>query len=207
MAGTKILLLIAALGHLLCGYCDCLIIYVPGGRKFSLGQMSNNEKMQSTFSRMKLRSPLSSMLLGCIALLMCSCGYYALSDWMKQYAPTRSAIMLAASGLFLIPGAAHHVFCGAVEWFYIRLNMTEEARQACVDFFKKTLPAMYMCYSGLIVFCTILLVSVASGITSLPVWSCLFNGMLISAILLPLRIGGAGNWAGAFMFLGLLFLL
>ena len=31
--------------------------------------------------------------------------------------------------------------------------------------------------------------------------------MLIAAVLFPLRIGGAGNWAGAVMFLGLLFLI
>ena len=207
MTATHLLLLTAALGHLLCGYCDCLITYVPGGRKVSFAQLHDNEKMRSTFAKMELSSPLVSMLLGCIALLMCACGYYALSEWMEQYSHTRAVIMLAASALFLIPGAAHHVFCGVTEWFYIRMDMTEEARKACVEFFKKTLPTMYMCYLGLIVFSAVLLVTIASGITSLPIWSCIFNGVLISAVLLPLRIGGAGNWAGAIMFFGLLFLI
>ena len=33
MTTTKILFLIAVCGHLLCGYCDCLLIYA-GGEKF-----------------------------------------------------------------------------------------------------------------------------------------------------------------------------
>lgn len=48
---------------------------------------------------------------------------------------------------------------------------------------------------------------VVTGATALPAWACIFNVLLISSVLFPLRIGGAGNWAGAMMFLGLLFLI
>lgn len=34
MSRIQILFLIAIFGHLLCGYCDCLLTYVPGGGKF-----------------------------------------------------------------------------------------------------------------------------------------------------------------------------
>ena len=85
--------------------------------------------------------------------------------------------------------------------------MTEEAREAITEFFKKTSVTMIACYLGLIVYSVTLFVMVVTGATALPAWACVFNIMLIAAVLFPLRIGGAGNWAGAAMFLGLLFLI
>ena len=85
--------------------------------------------------------------------------------------------------------------------------MTEEAREAITDFFKKTSVTMIVCYLGLIIFSVTLFVMVVSGTTVLPRWACVFNILLIASILFPLRIGGAGNWAGAAMFLGLLLLI
>ena len=66
---------------------------------------------------------------------------------------------------------------------------------------------MFACYLGMILFSVTLFVMVVSGATALPVWACVFNILLAASVLFPLRIGGAGNWAGAVMFLGLFFLL
>ena len=206
MTTIKVLMIIAVLGHLLCGYCDCLLIYA-GGEKFSFRMMSDNEKMRSAFRKMPLRNPLLSMLLGCLAMCMYCGGYYALCVWMRQFSESAARIMLISAVIFLIPGTAHHVFCGAAEWFYIRLGMTEEAREAITDFFKKTSVTMIVCYLGLIIFSVTLFVMVISGATVLPRWACIFNILLIASVLFPPRIGGAGNWAGAAMFLGLLLLI
>ena len=206
MTVTKLLMLTAVLGHLLCGCCDCLLIFA-GGERFSFRAMSDNGKMRRVFSRMPIRNPLLSMLLGCLALCMCCGGYCALSVWMRQFSEPAGAAMLLSTVLFFIPGTAHHVFCGAAEWFYIRLGMTEEARAAVSDFFKKTSATMIVCYLGLIAFSTALFVTVVSGATSLPAWAAVFNVLLLAAVLFPLHVGGAVNWAGAVMFLGLLFLI
>ena len=106
----KILFLIAVFGHLLCGYCDCLLTYVPGGR-FDFNQMTDNEKMKAAFSKMPIKNPLLSMLLGCLALLMSCGGYFAIYLWMKQFSNIYAVIILIASAVFFIPGTAHHVFC------------------------------------------------------------------------------------------------
>ena len=206
MTVTKTLFLIAILGHVLCAWCDCLLIYA-GGKKFSFSLMADNDGMQRVFSEMPARNPLMSMLLGCLALLLCSGGYYALYLWMKPFSETAALIMLIAGALFFIPGTAHHVFCGVMEWFYIRMNMTEQARQVVADFFKKTSVTMIACYIGMMTFCVTLFVMVVSGATALPAWACVFNSLLIAAVLFPMRIGGAGNWAGAIMFLALLLLI
>ena len=41
MTIMKILMLAAIAGHLLCGYCDCLLTYLPRGR-FRFEDMKNN---------------------------------------------------------------------------------------------------------------------------------------------------------------------
>lgn len=197
---------LAVFGHLLCGICDCLLIYA-GGEKFSFHLMSDNGKMEQVFKKMPLRNPLLSMLLGCLAQCMSSGGYYALHLWMKQFSDVAAAIMLVSAVIFFIPGTAHHVFCGAAEWFYIRLGMTEDARDAITDFFKETSITMIVCYLGLIAFSVTLFVMVVSGATALPAWACVFNILIMGSVLFPLRIGGAGNWAGAIMFLGMIFLI
>lgn len=203
----KVLFVLAIAGHLLCGYCDCLLTYVPGGKKFDYKQMSDNGSMSEVFSKMPLKNPRLSMVLGCLALLLCSAGYYGIYLWMKPFSNACAVILLIAAALFFIPGTAHHVFCGAAEWFYIRMGRTEEARGAVVHFFKETSATMIACYAGLLIFGATLFVAVVSGTTELPRWACVFNTVPLFIVLAPLRIGGTGNWCGAAMFLGLLFLI
>lgn len=207
MSAVKILFLIAIAGHLICGCCDCLLTYVPGGREFDFTKMSDNRSMSETFAKMPLRNINISMLAGCPAILMIACGYYGIYLWMAEFSKVYSVIILIAIGLFLSFGVAHHVFCGVAEWFYVRMGMTEEARQAVVRFFKDTSVTMIGCYIGLITLGVILFIAVVTGSTSLPQWACIINFIPFALILIPFRIGGAGNWSGAVMFLGLLLLI
>ena len=115
--------------------------------------------------------------------------------------------MLISTVMVLTFGAAHHVLCGVPEWLYVRMNRTEEARQLITEFFKKTSATMIACYLGFLVFGVSLFVPVAGGRTPLPRWACVVNILPLMLALTPTRVGGAGNWAGALMFLGLLFLL
>ena len=203
---VKILFLIAVIGHLICGVCDCLITYVPGGKKLDVTKMSDNKFLSDTFANMPLRNPLISMLAGCFALLMVACGYYGLYLWMSEFSKTYAVIILIVDGILLAFGVAHHVFCGVSEWFYVQMGRTEEARQAIVKFMKDTSLTMIFCYIGMLTLGVVLFIAVVSGATSLPQWACIVNYIPVALLLLPLRIGGAGNWAGAVMFTGLMLL-
>lgn len=207
MSVVKILFLIAIAGHLICGCCDCLITYVPGGKKFDFKKMSDNKAMSDTFAKMPLKNINISMLAGCLAMFMIACGYYGIYLWMTEFSKTYSVIILISIGLFLSFGVAHHVFCGVAEWFYVRMGMTEEVRQAVVKFFKDTSITMIGCYIGLITLGVILFIAVVTGSTSLPQWACIVNYIPLAMILFPLHVGGAGNWSGTAMFIGLLLLI
>ncbi|MCM1047168.1 MAG: hypothetical protein NC433_01925 [Clostridiales bacterium] len=202
----KMLLLLAFAGHALCWVCDMLLIYAPGG-KFSFECLKDNQKMAKVFAGMSLKKPLASMMLGLLALMMSFGGYFALYEWMKQFSVVYAVIMITAAVVFFISGAAHHVFCGAVEWFYIRLGRTEEARETALDFFKATLSTMYVCYLGQAVSVITLFIAVVTGDTSLPRWGCVFNVAPIYLILMLLKAPGAGNLAGMIMFLGLFIIM
>ena len=185
----KITFLIAIAGHLLCGYTDCLMTYLPNGR-FRFEDMKDNRKLSTVFKDMPLKRSLMSMLLGCLAMFLFFFGYIVLCRWM----------------IFTF-GMAHHILCGVPEWLYIKLGRTEEARQIITELFKKTSVTMFVCYLGFLLFGVSLFIAIVSGLTPLPVWACIFNVLPLMLFLFPTRIGGSGNWAGAIMFLGLLFLI
>ena len=203
----KVLFLIAVVGHLLCGYCDILLTYIPGGEKFDFTKMKSNEAMAKTFVKMPLRNPRISMVLGVFALLMEGCGFYGLCLWMKQFSTPASIVMLIGVALFLVMGTAHHVLCGVAEWMYVKMGCTDEIREAVVKLFKDTSITMIVCYLGFLLIGVTFFVAVVAGMTPLPRWACVFNILPLMLVLFPLRVGGAGNWAGAIMFVGLYYLL
>lgn len=83
------------------------------------------------------------MLLGVLALAMCFCGYLGIGVWIGQFSGAYRIIIFGSAITYFIPVTAHHVFCGVVEWFCIKLGRTEEARRLVVEFFKKTSVTMY----------------------------------------------------------------
>ena len=202
MNTMKILYLAAIAGHLLCGVTDCLMTYLPKGR-FRFEDMKDNEKLSAAFEGMPLRQPLLAMLLGCMAMFMFFFGYMALCDWMRLYSEISAALMQVGCGMVFTFGMAHHVFCGVPEWLYIRLGRTQEALKIINEFFKKTSITMFVCYLGFLVFGVTFFAAVVSGVTPLPRWACVFNILPLMLALMPTRVGGFGNWAGAIMFLSL----
>ena len=202
----KILLCAAFLAHIACGYCDCLLSYGKKGR-LDLKAIKDPERMRETFADVPLWQPMVSILLGTFSITVLTFGYLALSSWMYGYDKTLSYIMLASTIVFAVPITVHHVICGLVEWFYIRLGRTDEAREIVLGFQKKTIITMVIGYLGLLVFLICLLTAVVTGQTMLPRWACFFNTLPLMLLLLPTKLPAKGNIAGAVMFLGLMLLV
>lgn len=202
----KFAMLIALIGHILCGVADCLLSYSKKGR-LNLKDITDADKMADMFEDMPLSFPLASMLIGTLAITMFGFGYFALCTWMSDFSKTASDIMFISSVFFLIPIVTHHVFCGVVEWIYIRLGRTKEVREAVLEMQKKTIVTMFVGYLGLLVFMITLFVMIVMGNTSLPVWACVFNTLVVMIVLAPTKLPAKGNIAGAVMYLGLLILI
>ena len=199
-------LLLACAAHLTLLHCDRIITLLDGGR-FDFRLLNDNEKLSAVMGTTPLERQMRSMVLGAFAMTAALPAYLALGAWMLPQSSVCGALMLAGGILFLLPGIAHHVFCGAVEWFYLRMNKTEEARAAIVEVFKKTSVTMYVCYFGLLIFAVSFFVAVVMGTTALPRWACVFNTLPLFLLLSPFRIVGTGNIANAIMFAGLFFLI
>ena len=203
----KTVLLIAFIGHVLCGVCDCLLSYSPNGRLDLKGALKSPEKMREVFKDYPIRWSLLSIMLGVYAITAFGFGYLALSRWMEQYSDTASAVMYISAVVFLISIVVHHIICGLVEWLYVRLGRTDEAREAALEFQKKTIATMVVGYLGLAAFVFTLFIMVITGKTSLPQWACVLNTLPLMIILLPTKLPAKGNIAGALMFLGLFIII
>ncbi|MCR4687068.1 MAG: hypothetical protein K5659_05820 [Lachnospiraceae bacterium] len=201
----KTVLLIACLGHIICGITDCMLAYTKNGR-FDFKYINDNEKMQKIFSAMPLKQLEAAMLLGVFALFVASFGYIGISNMIAESFPVIGRIMLIASIFFMVLISAHHVLCGAVEWFYVKLGMTDEALESVIHFFRST-ALVAIAYAGLLVFAVLFLILVVTGKTDLPRWACIFNTLPAFLIMAPTKIPAKGNIANAFMFLGLFFFM
>jgi len=202
----KLCLLTAFFGHLICWYCDCLITYTPSGR-FSAKLLNDNEQLSALLKGMPLNRAMRSIVLGIFALIMSFCGFLALSDWMRQFSSVYAVIMLIGAVLFTTCVIPHHVICGLVEWLYIKLGRTNEARKVVLEFFKKTSATMIVCYIGLLIFSVTFFKAVLTGTTTLPKWACIFNTLPLFILLSPFKLAGSGNIANALMFLALAVLI
>lgn len=202
----KISLFAAVIGHILCGICDCLLSYGPKGR-LDLKCIKTPEMMKREFSRMPPSNPMCSVILGTFSIMLFAFGYLAVSNWMYGHSKFCGTIMLISSVVFIVPIVVHHVICGFVEWFYIKMERTVEARDAVLTFQKQTVSAMIAGYFGLFAFAMTLLVAIATGQTNLPWWACFFNTVPLFLIMLPTKIPAKGNIAGVIMFAALLIFL
>lgn len=203
----KPVLLIAVIGHVLCGICDCLLGYSPNGRLDLKGALKSPEKMRAVFRDYPVKWAMISILLGVYAITAFGFGYFALSRWMAQYSEAASAVMFVSAVIFLISIVVHHIICGLVEWLYVKLGRTDEAREAVLEFQMKTIATMIAGYLGLLTFLVTLFILILTGKTALPQWACVINTLSFMIILLPAKIPAKGNLAGACMFLGLFLLL
>ena len=198
----KAVLFISAIAHAVCGAADCLLSYGKKGR-LDLKAIKDPVKMREMFADVPLGNPLLSIVAGTFSITVFTFGYLALCSWMHGYDAVLSAVMFVSAIFFSVPIVTHHIICGLVEWFYIRLGRTDEVREAVLEFQKKTIITMFAGYLGLLVFTVCLFAAVVTGRTDLPEWACIFNTLPLMLLLAPTKFAAKGNIAGAVMFLGL----
>lgn len=203
----KTVLFIAMIGHLLCGVCDCLLSFSPSGKLDLAGGLKDANRMRDVFKDMPLNWPLASILLGVSAITMFGFGYLELSKWMYSFSKTASIVMYISSVVFLVFIVVHHIICGLVEWFYIKLGRTDDVRKAVLEFQVKTIATMVIGYLGLAVYVVTLFAMVVSGKTCLPQWACFFNTLPLMILLAFTKLPAKGNIAGILMYLGLFILI
>ena len=202
----KTAIILAIIGHILCGVCDVLLTYTPNG-KLGVKDAKDPARMAELFKGTPLRNSLLSMVLGTLAITFFGFGYLALSFWMKEYSILASNIMLIAAVTFLVFIVVHHVICGIVEWLFIRMDLKRESLEAVLDLQKKTIVTMFVGYAALVVFVVTLFVMIVSGKTSMPAWGCVFNTAVFMLPLAATKLPAKGNIAGALMFIGVLILI
>ncbi len=199
------ILILAAIGHTLCVYADRLLLCTPGGQ-FGFSDMKDNKRMAELFTTKPESDALTSVVLGTIAMFLQFFGYLALGIWMHQYTALWANLMIAGAAMIYTFGLAHHILGCAAEWIYIKSDHSEKELKMTSVFFSKTSVTMIGCYAGILIFSVAHFIPVAAGMTLLPAWACVFNLLPLFLVQAPFNIPGAGNIAGAVMYLGLFIL-
>jgi hypothetical protein len=78
----KIVLMLAAIGHILCGVCDCLLGYSPSGRLDLKGGLKDADRMREVFQDMPLKWSFASIMLGVYAITIFRFGYLGLAAFV-----------------------------------------------------------------------------------------------------------------------------
>ena len=90
---------------------------------------------------------------------------------------------------------------------YVKLGRTKDALDTITEFFKKTSATMIIAYLAALLFSVALFIAVVTGQTAMPVWTCVFNPILLTIVMFLLKVPAAANVAGFITFTGLFFLM
>ena len=94
------------------------------------------------FENMPLWQPMTSILLSTFSITAMTFSYLALGQWMQQYNVVLAIIMLVSAIVLAVPIVTHHIICGLLEWFFVRLGRTDEVCVAVLELQKKTIATM-----------------------------------------------------------------
>ena len=75
----KLFVIIACLGHIVCGITDCMLAYSKSGR-FDFSDAKDPEKMRRVFSEMPLKQIELATLVGIFALFAAAPGYLSVDS-------------------------------------------------------------------------------------------------------------------------------
>lgn len=198
------LLLVAAIGHLLCWVGGDMLLYcVPNGplEVMRLFDYDNTVRMLQGVNPIQFTI---SGFAGTVAMMLALTGYYQIYMFLKPVSKKIANVTLVGALLTCIPGAVMHFTCTSMLWHFVKSGATKEAHNIMLSYFFETSVTSVMCKIGVFLVAIPLLIMVAKGKTILPRWACLVNTIPMTFIAAIFFAGmGAMNLGSALMFFGL----
>ena len=202
------LLLVAALGHLLCWLGgDLLLYFVPNGPLDVMGLFDYEKTVQMLEGVNPLQFTISGIA-GTVAMMLAILGYYQIYLFLKPVAKKNAVVTAIGTILTCVSGAVMHFTCTSMLWYFVKSGATAEAHNIMLTFFFETAVTSAMCNIGVMLVAIPLFILVVRGKTCLPKWACLINTLPLTLVAGIVFAGmGAMNLASAMMFFGLYLLL
>lgn len=199
----KTLLIIGAIGNVLCWIGDVLLSVFPGA--------TSGLTVDPVWANAPVWRFTLSAILGSIAMVCVLSGFYGIYRLIKNNNPKLSLVFLIGAMLGCIPGAVFHCLCTTVAWFYAKMGGSSQAETIVMEFFIQHSLIMILCSIGLVVSSILLFILILKEKTSLPRWAAIFNiitMLIVGGVFKPfITIPGTMNLGGLFMFVGLYFSL
>lgn len=198
------LLLVGALGHLLCWLGgDMLLYFVPNGPLDTMQLFDYEETARMLQGVNPLQFTVSGVA-GTVAMMLALVGYFQIYQFLKPVAKKASQVVLVGALLTCVAGAVMHFTCTSMLWYFVMSGGTKAAHEIMLSFFLETAATTLMCNTGVFLVCIPLLVTVAKGKTYLPKRAWVVNTLPLTVAAGIVFAGmGAMNVGSALMFLGL----
>lgn len=198
------LLLVGALGHLLCWLGgDMLLYFVPNGPLDTMQLFGYEETARMLQGVNPLQFTVSGVA-GTVAMMLALVGYFQIYQFLKPVAKKASQVVLVGALLTCVAGAVMHFTCTSMLWYFVMSGGTKAAHEIMLSFFLETAATTLMCNTGVFLVCIPLLVTVAKGKTCLPKRAWMVNTLPLTVAAGIVFAGmGAMNVGSALMFLGL----
>lgn len=202
------LLLVGALGHLLCWVGgDLLLYFVPNGPLDTMQLFNYEETVRMLQGVNPLQFTISGVA-GTVAMILALVGYYQIYQFLKPVAKMASKVVLVGTLLTCVAGAVMHVSMTTMLWYFVKFGATQQAHEIMLSFFFESIVTTAMCNTGVFMVSIPLLVTVAKGKTCLPKWACLVNTIPLTLVAAIVFAGmGAMNVGSALMFFGLYYMI
>ena len=202
------LLLVGALGHLLCWLGgDLLLYFVPNGPLDTMQLFYYEETARMLQGVNPLQFTISGVA-GTVAMMLALVGYYQIYLFLKPAAPKASKVVLVGMILTCVAGAVMHVSMTSMLWYFVKFGATQQAHDIMLSFFFESIVTTAMCNTGVFMVSIPLLVSVAKVKTCLPKRAWIANTLPLTLVAAIIFAGmGAMNVGSALMFVGLYFLI
>lgn len=187
----KVMLVIGIVGHAVNMYCDRILSVFPNG-KLTLADITDTDmegKMAKLLEGVSATVPMRSAILGAFSLLMESFGYLAISAYVYEKSHIFGMLLSSAILMFIVIGTAHHVKYGLVEWIFIKMGRTDEAKSVMMDLYGSA-PITRICYAGYFIFIAVLIAAILTGVAGLSLWMVIFTILPVFIVLAPFRIMG-----------------
>lgn len=203
-----IILVIGMIGHAINLWCDRALSIFPSGRITfaSMNDVNDPVKLAQIVKGADPERAFKSAMYGAAAVFMHFLGYAAIAAYVYSYQQALGLALFFCAALFAVLGAGHHVKYALGLWMFLRGGCDRKSHQLLTEIMNK-LPVTKAAYFGYILYVILLIVTIAIGVTPLPLWALIFTVLPIFLVMVPFKIIGTMHFSAIITFVGWLFMI
>ncbi len=178
---TTIFLVLGIIGSVMWLISDYMIGFLPSGILTGTA-LADTQELPHVLENAPLWRFTVSAIVQSLGMVFVMLGYWGIYFLLKN-SKMLAALSLLSGIMAAIMGAVYHTIYVTAVWVYIQSGMSEGSFNLLTGIFKANSLLMTICGVGFTLLGLVLFVAVIAGKTILPKWACVFNMMIVYAII------------------------